>query len=345
MVQMTTGEVAAAVGGELIGAPDLTIRGVAPLETARPDELSFVANARYLRYLPRTRAGAVLLARSVENPGSGDVATILVDDPHVAVYHVLRRLYPPVRSDGVIHPSAVVDASAVIGADVTIGACAVVAAGVRIGARSSVAPHAVLGAGATIGEDCVIHAHVTIHPGVVMGARCIIHSGARVGREGFGFVWLDGGHRRVPQIGGCVLEDDVEIGANSTVDRGSVGDTVIGAGTKIDNLVHLGHNVRVGRDAMIIAQVGVSGSTTIGDGAVLAGQAGVGGHLEIGAGARIGGQAGVTADVPAGQSYSGYPARPHREALRAQGAMFRLPDLIRRMRQLETAVLGRSKEP
>jgi UDP-3-O-[3-hydroxymyristoyl] glucosamine N-acyltransferase len=159
-----------------------------------------------------------------------------------------------------------------------------------------------------------------------------------VGKEGFGFVWHEGGHRRVEQVGKCVLEDDVEIGCNSTVDRGSIGDTVVGAGTKIDNLVHLGHNVRTGRHVIVIAQVGVSGSTSIGDGAVLAGQAGVGGHLDIGAGARVGAQAGVTADIPAGATYSGYPARPHREAMRAQAALFKLPDLMRRIRELEKAL-------
>jgi UDP-3-O-[3-hydroxymyristoyl] glucosamine N-acyltransferase len=209
----------------------------------------------------------------------------------------------------------------------------------------SVGAHAVIGRGARVGEGSVIHAQATLYPEVVVGKRCVVHSGARIGKEGFGFVWHEGGHRRVEQVGGCVLEDDVEIGCNSTVDRGSIGNTVVGAGTKIDNLVHLGHNVRTGRHVILIAQVGVSGSTSIGDGAVLAGQVGVGGHLEIGAGARIGGQAGVTADIPAGATYSGYPARPHREAMRAQGAVFRLPELMKRVKELEKMLLGKSDKP
>jgi UDP-3-O-[3-hydroxymyristoyl] glucosamine N-acyltransferase len=220
----------------------------------------------------------------------------------------------------------------------------VIEAGVQLADGCSIGAHAVIGRGCVVGEESVIHPHATLYPAAIVGRRCVVHSGARVGKEGFGFVWHEGGHRRVEQVGGCVLEDDVEIGCNSTVDRGSIGDTVVGAGTKIDNLVHLGHNVRTGRHVIVIAQVGVSGSTRIGDGAVLAGQAGVGGHLEIGAGARIGAQAGVTADIPAGATYSGYPARPHREAMRAQAALFKLPDLLRRVRELENAQKGGTGE-
>jgi UDP-3-O-[3-hydroxymyristoyl] glucosamine N-acyltransferase len=181
----------------------------------------------------------------------------------------------------------------------------------------------------------VIHSQATLYAGVVLGNRCVIHSGARIGKEGFGFVWHDGGHRRIPQVGGCVLGDDVEVGCNTTIDRGSIGDTVVGEGTKIDNLVQVGHNDRLGKHVVLISQVGISGSTTVGDGAVLAGQVGVGGHLSIGAGAKLGGQAGVIGDVPAGATYSGYPARPHREAIRAQGLIFRLHELFRRVRALE----------
>jgi UDP-3-O-[3-hydroxymyristoyl] glucosamine N-acyltransferase len=226
----------------------------------------------------------------------------------------------------------------VIGPGVSIGPHAVIGEDVVIGSRSTIGAHAVVGSGCRIGEDSMIHAHATLYEGVLLGKRVIVRSGARIGAEGFGYVWTDGGHRQVPQVGGCVLEDDVEIGANSTVDRGSVGDTVIGSGSKIDNLVHVGHNVILGRHTILVAQVGISGSTRVGDGAVLGGQVGVAGHLTIGAGARLGAQAGVISDVPAGHTYSGYPARPHREAMRAQAGIFKLSEMFRRLRALEERV-------
>lgn len=345
MAEMTLAELAALVGGELEGPGHAVIRGVAPLETAGPDELSFVANPRYLSYLQGTRAAAVLVPPPLRTAVPDGTARVVVPDPHVALHHVLPVFHPEEPRPVGVDPTAAVDPTAVLGEEVSVGAYAVVEAGARVGARSVVGPHAVIGRGCTIGEECVVHAHATLYPGVVLGRRCTVHSGARLGKEGFGFVWLDGAHRRLRHVGRCVLEDDVEVGCNTTIDRGSVADTVVGAGTKIDNLVHLGHNVRVGRHSMIIAQVGVSGSTTVGEGVVLAGQAGVGGHLTIGDGARIGGQAGVTADVPPGETYSGYPARPHREALRAQGALFRLPELVRRVRELERQLAEATGRP
>lgn len=342
MSEITVARLAEVVAGELIGDAGVRIQGVAPLDTAGPTELSFVANARYLPYLQRTRAGALLVQRAMVDSAPAGAVLLVVDDPHAAMYRALKALFSPPRRAAEIHPTAVVAEDAVLGDGVAVGAYAVIGAGARIGAGATVAAHVVVGEGSEIGEETVLHPHATVHPGVTIGARCVIHSGARIGREGFGFVWLDGGHQRVPQVGGCILGDDVEVGANSNIDRGSIGDTVIGSGTKIDSLVHLGHNVKVGRHVLIIAQVGVSGSTTIGDGAIIAGQAGVGGHLTIGAGARIGAQGGVTADVPAGETYSGYPARPHRESLRAQAALFRLPELTRRMREIERMLAGRT---
>jgi UDP-3-O-[3-hydroxymyristoyl] glucosamine N-acyltransferase len=175
---------------------------------------------------------------------------------------------------------------------------------------------------------------VTAYPGTRVGARVTVHAGTRLGSDGFGYVFGDGQHRKIPHVGRCIVHDDVEIGANATIDRGSIDDTVIGAGTKIDNLVQLGHNVRLGRLCLVVSQVGISGSTTVEDGVVIGGQAGVGGHITIGRGARIGGQAGVFGSVPAGETWSGYPARPHREALRAQAALFRLATLLRPLERL-----------
>jgi UDP-3-O-[3-hydroxymyristoyl] glucosamine N-acyltransferase len=201
----------------------------------------------------------------------------------------------------------------------------------------------VLGRDCRIGPDAVIHAQATLYDGVQVGARSVVHSGARLGADGFGYVWDGTGHRKVPQVGGCRIGDDVEVGANTTIDRGSIGDTVVEDGTKSDNLVQIGHNCRIGRHVIIVSQVGISGSTRVGDGAVLGGQAGVQGHIEIGAGARVGGQAGVIGSVAAGETVSGYPARPHREALRVQAAMMKLPELMRRLKELEKAVLRRGE--
>ncbi len=230
--------------------------------------------------------------------------------------------------------------SARIGTGVSIGPYTVIGEGSRIGDRVAVGPHVVIGARCTVGDDTVIHPQVTLYDDVVVGDRVILHSGARLGSDGFGYAWDDGGLRKIPQIGGCVIGSDVEIGANCAIDRGSVGATVIGEGTKLDNLVHIAHNIQIGKHAAVAAQVGFAGSSTIGDRVVFGGQAAVAGHLRIGEGASIAGKAGVTTHVPAGEAYSGYPARPHREALRAQALVFRLPDLIRRLKRLEARIFG-----
>jgi UDP-3-O-[3-hydroxymyristoyl] glucosamine N-acyltransferase len=176
--------------------------------------------------------------------------------------------------------------------------------------------------------------HVTLYSGSEIGARVVLHSGVRIGSDGFGYVFTGSEHSKIPHVGRCVIGDDVEIGANTTIDRGSIDDTMIGAGTKIDNLVQVGHNVQIGSRCLIMAQVGIAGSARIGDGCVIAGQAGLGGHISVGAGARIGGQSGVFGNVPAGEVWSGYPARPHREALRATGALFKLAGLMKRLEKI-----------
>jgi UDP-3-O-[3-hydroxymyristoyl] glucosamine N-acyltransferase len=209
-----------------------------------------------------------------------------------------------------------------------IGDGAVIGDGVRIGS------HAVVGAGVRIGARSRLFPHVTIYSGGELGERVVLHSGVRIASDGFGYVFTGTEHSKIPHVGRCIIGNDVEIGANTTIDRGSIDDTVIGAGTKIDNLVQIGHNVRVGKLCLIMAQVGIAGSTQIGDGCVLAGQAGIGGHITIGSGARIAGQSGVFGNVPPGENWSGYPARPHRESLRATAALFRLAGMMNRIEKL-----------
>lgn len=338
---MRASEIARLVGGRLEGGTDPNISGAAPLDRAGPDELSFLANPRYLPYLQQSRAGVILVGRGLAEECGDDVVRIIVDDVHRALALVLSHLYPePVVTPGV-HPTAVIEEGAELGEGVSIGAYAVVGSGARIGDRSRIGAHCVIGDRCELAEDVVLHPHVTLYPGVRIGARSIVHSGTRIGVDGFGYVFIDGAHRKVPQVGACVIGADVEIGANTTIDRGSIGATEIGENVKIDNLVHVAHNVRIGDRSIIVAQVGIAGSTTVGRGVTMGGQVGVPGHVRIGDGATLAAQAGVFGDVPAGALYSGYPARPHKEALRAQAGLFRLPQLMKRIRALEQALFGR----
>ncbi|HUG41055.1 MAG TPA: UDP-3-O-(3-hydroxymyristoyl)glucosamine N-acyltransferase [Longimicrobiales bacterium] len=335
---MNASAIARLLDAELEGGADPEITGAAPLDRAGPTDLSLVAHPRYLSYVEPSRAGLFLVARPLSGRVPQDRPRIVTDDVHGALVHVLPELYPDVAPAAGVHPTAAVARDVVLGEDVTVGAYAVLAAGVRVGARTRIGAHVVVGEGSDLEEDVVLHPHVTLYPGVRIGPRSIIHAGVRLGVDGFGYAPVGGVPRKVPQVGDCVIGADVEIGANSTIDRGSIGSTEIGDHVKIDNLVHIGHNVRIGAGTIIVAQVGVSGSTRIGRGVTLAGQAGLQGHVEIGDGATIGGQAGVFGDVPRGETWSGYPARPHREALRAQAALARLPELRARVVELEKRI-------
>lgn len=335
--QLTVGELAAHLSAELVGDAAIKVSGVAALETAQRSDVSFLARRKYLPYLAGTRAGAVIIARDLgEAQEAPEGAAILwVDDAHRALADALALLYPEEPRRPEIAPTAVVASGAELGQGVTIGAYSVVEAGARLGDGVRIGAHCVVGGGCVVGEASELKDQVTLYPGTAVGRRCIIHGGSRIGVDGFGYVLEDGVHRKVPQVGQCVIEDDVEIGANVCIDRGSVGETRIGAGTKIDNLVHIAHNVQIGRRCIIVAQVGIAGSTTVGDGVALAGQVGITGHLKIGDGAQVGAQSGVSHDIPAGEKWFGYPARRLNETMRASAAFLKLPDLLRRVRRLE----------
>jgi UDP-3-O-[3-hydroxymyristoyl] glucosamine N-acyltransferase len=334
-------EIAQLVEGELEGGADPEVEGVAPLDRAGPRDLSFLAHPKYLSYVDASGAGALLIARALAARAADGRPRIVVRDVHGALARLLPALYPPRPHASGIHPTAVIGAGAVLGEAVEIGPYVVVGAGATLGDRVRLDAHVVVGARCGIGDDAVLHAHVTLYPGVRVGARTILHAGVRAGVDGFGYAFVGGAHRKVPQVGSCVIGADVEIGANTTIDRGSVGATEIGDGVKIDNLVHIAHNVRIGAHSVVIAQVGIAGSTTIGRGVTLAGQAGIPGHITIGDGATIGAQAGVFGDIPPGAVYSGYPARPHKESLRSQAGLARLPSLVKRIRALERALFGK----
>jgi len=328
---LTADAVAAAVGGELIGDGDTRIEAVAPLDRAGPTDLSFLASPKYLPLFSHSSAGVVLVTRELSGADGGVRARIVVDQPHEALLALIPKLYTPPSYEPGIDPSARIGRGAILGDSVSIGANAVIGAGARIGDRVWIGAQSTIGDGVIVGNDTRIHPNVTIYPGAGIGERVQLHAGCVIGSEGFGYVFADGAHRRLPHIGRCLIENDVEIGANTTIDRGSIDDTVIGAGTKIDNLVQVAHNVRIGRLCLILAQVGIAGSTRIEDGCIMGGQSGIAGHMTVGKGAKIAARAGVFGDVPPGETWSGYPARPHREALRAHAALFKLSSLLKRI--------------
>jgi UDP-3-O-[3-hydroxymyristoyl] glucosamine N-acyltransferase len=325
------GELARLVGGDLEGDPGLLIRGVASLDRAGPGDLSFVASARHLA-AARGSAATALIAPPLLD--LGDRPAIRVAQPYVALAGVLALFFPEAAVAPGVHPAAVVADSALVAPDAAVGPFVVVAEGAVIEAGAVVHPHVFVGPECRVGEGSVLHPHVVLRGRVELGRRVVIHPGSVLGADGFGYVFDGEGHRKIPQVGRVVVEDDVEIGANVTIDRATLGETVIGRGTKIDNLVQIGHNTAIGPGCLIVAQVGVAGSCRIGRGVVLAGQVGIADHVAVGDGARVGSQAGVHHDVPAGHGVIGTPAMPAEGGLRALAAIARLPEILRTVRAL-----------
>ncbi|MEP7001364.1 MAG: UDP-3-O-(3-hydroxymyristoyl)glucosamine N-acyltransferase, partial [bacterium] len=331
---LTAASIAAAVGGTLTGDETAIVTAVAPLDRAQAHHVTFLASGKYAPLLAAADAGVVLVTPALADTPGGARARVIVESPYEAMLSLLSALYPSAPPVPGIHPSVVVGRGATIGDAAAIDPFVVIGEGARIGSRVRLHAHVVIGAGVEIGDDCELYEGVTCYAGTVLRERVRVHAGVRLGSDGFGYVYRNGVHEKIPHVGRCIVESDVEIGANTTIDRGSIDDTVIGAGTKIDNLVQVAHNVRIGRLCLIMSQVGIAGSVHVEDGAILAGQVGVSGHHTIGKGARLAAQAGVFGDIPAGETWSGYPARPHREALRAQAALFKLPSLIRALERL-----------
>ncbi len=316
--------------------PPLPIGGVAALHDAGPDQLTFAEHGRLAEQVRLSQAAAVLVPLEFPELDAGP-RLIRTGAPRIAFLRVAERFLDPPGASGV-HPRAVVHPDAQLGEGVSVGACAVVEAGARIGARTWIGPGAYLGEGVRVGADCRIEANVCCHPRVRLGDRVIVHGGASIGCDGFGYVWLDDHHHRVPQLGDVLIEDDVEIGANSCVDRATLGTTRIGRGSKIDNLVQVGHNCDIGEHVILVSQVGISGSVSVGAGALLAGQVGVADHKRIGAGARVGGATKVTRDLQPGEAVLGMPPRAVRDFWREQSALQRLPELERQLRAQERRI-------
>jgi UDP-3-O-[3-hydroxymyristoyl] glucosamine N-acyltransferase len=319
----SVGDLAAHGGATVTGDAARQISGVAPLHAAGPGDLSFFDHPRYAEQLKASQAGAIAIKAqhlALAPPGA---ALLVTRDPHRTYALAAQRLFPEPPVTPAIAPTAIVAASARIGTEVRIDPYAVIGEAVEIGPRCHIGAGAVLAAGVVVGGDCIIGAHVSLSH-CILGNRVRVYAGARIGQDGFGFVPDAKGHIRVPQLGRVLVGDGCEIGANTTVDRGASADTVLGPGCWIDNLVHIGHNVQLGRGVIIAGMTGIAGSTKIGDFVAIGGQVGVAGHLEIGAGARIAGGSGVTRDVAAGETVGGYPAVAIRGWHRATAAIAKL---------------------
>lgn len=341
---ITAAEIAREIGGEVEGDGSRTIVGLAGLAEAGEGDISFLTQARYAAAAAGTRAAVVIVGKTWQ--GECPAVLIRVDDPDSAFAKVAPMLVPPpARPEPGVHPTAVVAADVSLGRDVSIGPHCVLEPGVKIGDFSCLGAGCYIGHQAVVGGECLLYQHVSVRERVTIGDRVIVHNGAVIGSDGFGYTREGEAWRKIPQVGTVEVGDDVEIGANSTIDRARFGKTVIGRGVKIDNLVQIAHNVTVGENTAMAAQVGVAGSTSIGRNVQLGGQAGVAGHLHIGDHAVVGGQAGVLKDVPASTFVSGYPAMPHNKARRTHASLMRLPELRQKVSELERRLDGKKSEP
>lgn len=327
--------VAELVGGEVVGNPGVILTGIAAAENAAAGDLTFADNAAHFATAERGAATAILATRAFT---SADKILIRVANPRVAVARLLPLFYPPETFAAGIDPTARVAASAEVHPTAHVGPHCAIGEGVRIGARSALVGGNHVLRGTRIGEDAVLFPHVVLNARTVLGDRVRVHAGTVIGSDGYGYVFDEGRHRKVLQIGHVEIGDDVEIGANSAIDRGAFGATTIGEGTKIDNLVHVAHNVVMGRHCLIMGQAGFAGSTRLEDYVVIASQSGISGHLTLGAGSTVGAKSGVMRDIPAGGTVWGFPAMPDQQMKRQIIAGQQLPEMIKRLKALEKQV-------
>jgi len=325
-------EIAKLIDAECIGDPDYPIEGLASVDYAGPDQICYAESAKLAGQVEQAGAGATVVGPDFPELAGRNL--LRVEKPKLAFLRIMESFAEVPACDGV-HPQAYVAETAQLGEQVSIGPNATVLGDSRIGNRSRIEGGAYIGKGVTIGEDCRIEANATLLDGVSLGDRCIIHAGAVIGGDGFGFEWLGDHHHKVPQLGSVAIEDDVEIGCNACVDRATLGETRVGAGSKLDNLVQVAHNDTLGRHVIMAGQSGLAGSVTLGNGVVIAGQAAVSDHVTLGDGVQVGGQAGVTQDSDPAEKLWGTPARPIRRVFKEQAATARLPELIRTVKAQE----------
>ena len=336
-MRATVREIAALVGGQVVGDGEQLITGVGGLADAGPGDISFLANPKYVALLPETRATAVLVPSA--QPGAPRLVQIVVADPSQAFAAVIAAYGPRAPSVAVgIHPTAVIGDRAVVGAGASIGPYAVIAEGARVGSRSVIYPHAYVGSEASVGVDCTIYPHASVRERCRVGDRVILHSGVVIGSDGFGYATVQGVHHKIPQVGIVVVEDDVEVGANTAIDRARFGTTRIGKGTKIDNLVQIAHNVDIGAHCLIIAQVGIAGSTRLGHHVTLGGQCGVTGHVHIGDHSMVTAKSGISKDVPPKTIMRGSPAQENSLGKAQEVAVRRLPQTQATVKELTARI-------
>jgi UDP-3-O-[3-hydroxymyristoyl] glucosamine N-acyltransferase len=329
------------IGAEIAGDESIELKALAGIEEAVPGDLAFIANKKYLRFLETTRASAVIAASGTT---SDRVTLLLHPDPYFAFMKAVALFHPQKTYAPFVHPSAVIAASATIHETAHIGPNVVIDDGVTVGKRSAVLANTFLGEGTAVGDDCLIYPNVTLRERSSVGDRVIIHSGTVIGSDGFGYATSEGKHYKIFQVGHVVIEDDVEIGANVAIDRATLGETRIGRGTKIDNLVQVAHNVRIGEGCILVSQVGVSGSTKLGKYVVLGGQVGLVGHIELGDGVQVGAQSGVARSVEAGKTVFGSPARDISQTMKIEACLRKLPEHIKLLRELDKKVSGTSSD-
>jgi len=321
MPTVPLGEIVDFVDGQYAGDRGRSVSAVAPLAEAGEDQLSFLSNRKYAAQLAKTKAGAILVPKNLEGE---DERWIRVDDPYFAIARIMTRWFSARPRPKAVSPLASISPSARLGTNVAVGPFTTIGDSVAVGDNVTIFQNVSIEAGSTLGDDSIIYPNVVIYDGTRIGRRCVIHAGVIIGSDGYGFAMHEGKHHKIPQIGIVRIEDDVEIGAGTTIDRAALGETVIGEGTKIDNLVQIGHNVKIGKHCLLVSQVGIAGSTELGDHVFVAGQSGFSGHLKIGHRVQVAAKSAVLADVPDDTKVMGSPAMPFNEFARRHAALKRL---------------------
>ncbi len=334
-MRKTLKEIAVLINGEVVGDDNIVVTGIAGIQEALPGDITFLANPKYLTFIDRTKASAVITSRDIK---SARCAIIRVENPSLAFTKVVSWVTPQESHPEGLHSTVIRGKKVILGKDVALAAYVVIEDSVSIGDKTVVYPGCYIGANVKIGRNSIIYPNVSIREESIIGSNVIIHSGTVIGSDGFGFVTVDGIHHKIPQLGKVVIEDDVEIGSNVSIDRARFDKTVIGKGTKIDNLVHIAHNVIIGKNCLIVAQVGISGSTTLGNNVVLAGQVGVVGHVNIGDNSIVMAQSGVSKSLPADSIVWGYPAKPADTAKRTNACVQNLPRLYDTVSELKKKI-------